>query len=119
MRGQSSRINNYFANAVRAWLFEGDEVARFAALNAAMTAATKQRASMAEYLSASIVDAVADDPNSHVPWLVKVLMKEIDLQDWSLKENISKRNELAKLDDEYATALAPAFLKKCGGNLLA
>ena len=34
MRGRSARINDYFANAVRAWLFEGDEVARFAALKA-------------------------------------------------------------------------------------
>ena len=105
MRGQSARINDYFANAVRAWLFEGDEVARFAALNAAMTAATKQRALMTDYLSALIVDAMADDPKSHVPWLVKVLIKEIDLKDWSLKENMVKRNELAKLDDEYAKAL--------------
>lgn len=105
MRGQSSRINDYFANAVRAWILEGDEVARFAALNAAMTAAEKQRSSMTLYLSALIVDAMADDPDSHVPWLLKDLMDEIDLQDWSLKKNVAKRNELAEFNDEYAKAL--------------
>lgn len=108
MREQSARINDYFANAVRAWILEGDEVARFAALNAAMTAAAKQRSSMTLYLSALIVDAMADDPDSRVPWVLKDLMDEIELQDWSLAENMAKRNKLAKLDDEYATALDQA-----------
>ena len=47
MRGHASRINDYFANAVGAWLYEDDEVAREAALAAAKTAASIQRETMA------------------------------------------------------------------------
>ena len=115
MSRRSSRITDYFTNAVRAWIFEGDEVGRDAALAAAITATTKQRASMLQYLDA-LTDDLLEAEDGTKGLLLVGLAKDITEKDWSGRDSARARTALADRNKDYADALDRAdptiFAKK-------
>ncbi len=115
MRGHASRINDYFANAVGAWLYEDDEVAREAALAAAKTAASIQRETMVRYLKTLSDDLLKIGEGVRGLQLLG-LAEEIVQKDWGVRDSIDARRALADQNKDYADALDRAdpnvFVKK-------
>jgi len=106
----AQRINDYFANAVRVWLYADDQAAHNAALAAAKVAAKEQRESMVKYLNGLSEDyADVDDVPSvnaeHVCNHLVPLAAEISKKDWGLVDIYRAKMDLWKQDTEYAEAL--------------
>jgi len=106
MLDHATHINDYFANAVRVWLFAPEESARLAALTAAKVAAGVQRASMGKYLSA-MADDLSTMGAKEKALVVRIagLASAITKKDWDLADVREAKRELAALDREYAEAL--------------
>lgn len=102
----SKSINDYFADAVLVYLFESDQVAKFAALAAAKTAAGAQRESMLIYISSLIGDmrresgATDDDLKNLIE-----LRDAISEKDWSIQDARIAKAQLSELDPEATAAL--------------
>ena len=95
MRGQASRINDYFADAVRTWIYEDDEAARKAALAAAITAASIQRASMVQYIEALSDDFLKAGAGVRSMQLLG-LAEDIGQKDWGIRDSIRARKALGE-----------------------
>ena len=104
LRRHASRINDYFANSVRAWIFEGDEAARDAALAAAISATSKQRASMLQYLDKLTGDFL-DAEEAAKGLLLVGLAKDIVEKNWGVRDSILAKTALADRNKDYADAL--------------
>jgi hypothetical protein len=103
----ADRINDYFRNAVRVWIFAHEESARKASLSAAKVAADLQRQSMVNYLLGMSTDLSKEmgDEAAPICRLLKELVSDICEKDWTVADATFDRVELAKMDKEFADAL--------------
>ena len=124
MLDHAERINDYFANAVRAYAFKEDESARCAAFAAAKVASKKQRDSMALYLSSMKSDFNYSDQTDkyHSETIAIIsrrlvdLKRDIETKDWDLDDIREEKERLSKIDPEYLDSLNRAdptiFIRK-------
>lgn len=116
MLNHAKRINDYFANAVKVYVFLDKKDARIAALAAGKVAASVQRSSMIDYL-----EGLASDLGTQLPELlkkmpetemvinrIKDLKEHIEEKDWTIKDIIDEKQRLQKVNPEYLNALEKA-----------
>ncbi len=112
LKDHSERINEYFANAVFVYLFKAEYEARLAALTAAKVAASIQRKSMLNYLSALIYDISNSELDKELIDMAKErllsLKHDIEVKEWTLKDVIEAKHKLSFIHDDYAKALDKA-----------
>jgi len=127
------RLNEYFCNAVRVFIWKGEEDARLAALSAAMTADNVQRTSQLNYLDGIQSDLLAftqafnkfDDKNTEVDFTadmlrvhsrLALLQQQIASKNFSIDTLKNSRIELDTANKEYSIALKKGdptvFVKK-------
>lgn len=102
-------VNDFFANAVRVYAVLNEEDAKLAALAAAKTAASIQRASMVQYLEgmASDLHAMAgSSPNVYRQvHRMRKLKAMISEKDWAVADVFQAKKELGQVNQEYLAAL--------------
>ena len=112
MLRHSQRINGYFTNAVRVYLWMEEEDAKIAALAASKVAAGKQRGSMLNHL-----DTLTSDSTKllhAVPELQRLISKlselqvEITAKDWTIKDIVQEKQRLMDYNPSYLSALEKA-----------
>ncbi|MBA3071352.1 MAG: hypothetical protein FP829_04195 [Nitrospirae bacterium] len=116
MKSQAKRINGYFRNAVRVYVFTGDQDARIAAVAAAKVAAAVQRKSMVAYLhdmSSDLKKKSESEPEFKILAdkfieAASQLEKDISLKDWTISDIREQKEKLGQLNPEYLNALNKA-----------
>jgi len=132
LQESADRINDFFIEALKAYIFKGDMAAAHAALTAATITASRQRASIVQFARAYTNDlqlvilkmnqadlrALADhlvtgvvQPGQEllsgtVGSRTQKLVTAIEEKNWGLLDAIRRRRELKAKDPEYARALA-------------
>jgi hypothetical protein len=106
----ADRVNDYFVNAIKVWIFAQEEPARKAALSAAKVAAHLQRQSMVNYLLTMSADLSKEmgDGAALICRMLEELASEIGEKDWTVTDATLDRVELAKMDKEFADAFGPS-----------
>ena len=103
------RINEYFSNAVRVYLWLQEEDARHAAITAARTASSSQRELMARYLDE--LDGDLSPFTEKVPELNEIskcitqMVHEISAKDWTIMDIKEAKEVLEQYNKEYLEAL--------------
>lgn len=119
----SRRINGYFVNAVKAYVWLDEEDAKVAALAASKVVAGKQRDSMLNYLKALTSDfkmLLPANPEFE-PFINRLseLQAEIGTKDWTVKDVIDEKQRLGDCNPAYLKALekadADVFVRKYPG----
>lgn len=103
--GGAGKINDYFTDAVLAYVHTGEPVVRLAALTAAKVAAGAQRASMVNYLRSTSADVGKLTGSDDIAYQLNQLADEISSRDWTVGDSIHAKRALWKLDAEYGRAL--------------
>ena len=107
--GRSTKINDFFANAVRVYVLKGEEDARCAAVAAAKIASKKQRKSMIASLSKMELNVMR---NGHHNLALKPLAdrllslkEDLGVIDWEGRDFEEEKGKLSKLNEEYLSCL--------------
>ena len=110
MKRHASRINHYFANALRVYAFLGEDAARVAALAAAKVAAGLQRQSMVWYLDClrRDLEELPDEMSQTAASRLLRLQSQIVAKDWTLWDGAVEKRNLRNQNSEYLIALERA-----------
>jgi hypothetical protein len=113
MLDEAQRINDYFVNAVRVYIFLGEEKAHIAALTAGKVAGNIQRKSMCNYLEAMAGDVMKSAPleesaRKRIAMMLLGLKDEIEEKEWDISDIKKGKSILRKMDPDYAKALDQA-----------
>lgn len=108
----SQRINDFFTDAVKVYILKGEEDARRAALASAKVAGEKQRKLMIGNLSnmaSKIMQSFPDKPaRRSLSDLVMSLKKDIELENWDLREVSEEKGEISGPIGDYLSCLDQA-----------
>jgi len=110
----------YFSNAVRVYVLQGEEDARCAALAAAKIAGKRQRKAMLNLLAQMNSNVMQRYPDKNARNLlsqrISALIKDLESRDWNPTDAHEEKDKLSKMNEEYLSCLYQAdpsiFAKK-------
>jgi len=108
----SQGVMDYFSDAVRIYVFKGDEDARWAAVAAAKIAGKKQKKLMIDQLSHMMTNVLKNYPNKparkNLADRLLYLQKEIESGNGNSGAAREAEEKLLKLNEEYFSSLRHA-----------